>query len=90
MVLCIASFQLGSTYITMANLTYINKLFEYFFTFVEWLLFFGLILISIFFTWGVMAKFKSGARGIAQFEQELKFHPTITICFNGSHSGPEN
>ena len=61
----------------MAKLSYIDKSFEYFFTFVEWIILFGLLLTAIFFTWGVMEKFYSGARGIAHFEQELEFHPTI-------------
>ena len=53
-----------------------------FFLFLEWLLYLGLFAIAIFFTWGVMQKYKSRAIGITQYEEKIDFHPTITICFD--------
>ena len=52
-----------------------------FFTFLEWILFFGLIISSVIFTWSVFVKYNSKATIIGQFEEKIMMRPTITICF---------
>ena len=53
---------------------------ENFFKLLEWILYLGLFLTSIYFTWGVMVNFNSGTTGIRQYEESIKSYPTVTIC----------
>ena len=46
----------------------------------EWILYIGLFLTSIYFAHEVLEKFNSQARGIRQYEEEIKEHPTIILC----------
>ena len=66
----------------MDTLPSMKKLTGNFFLFLEWILYLGLFAIAIFFTWGVMQKYKSRAIGITQYEEKIDVHPTITICFD--------
>ena len=52
-----------------------------FFTFLEWILFLGLFICSVIFTWNVFVKYNSKATIIGQFEEKITMRPTITICF---------
>ena len=48
----------------------------------EWVIFFGLCCLSVFFMSGVLDKFISGKTGFAQSEEPIKELPTITFCFS--------
>ena len=48
----------------------------------EGILYIGLFLTSIYFAHGVWEKFNSEARGVRQYEENIKEHPTIIICPN--------
>ena len=46
-----------------------------------WVLYLGLFITSISFTWEVKEKFYSGTTGIEKYDEEIKSYPTMTMCF---------
>ena len=46
-----------------------------------WILYLGLFITSISFTWEVKEKFYSGTTGIEKYDEEIKSYPTMTMCF---------
>ena len=56
-------------------------LIENFFKIFEWILYLVLFLIAIFFTWEAIDKFYSRSTSIEKYEEEIKFYPTMTMCF---------
>ena len=56
------------------------KLFNAFLVSVEWLLYYSLMAIAIWFSWGVLDKFYTQDKGVQQYEEKIEAHPTIVIC----------
>ena len=46
-----------------------------------WVLYLGLFITAIIFTWEVIEKFSSGTTGIEKYDEEIKSYPTMTMCF---------
>ena len=55
----------------------------------EWILYLILLITSLFITRGVMEKFDSGATSIRQYEETIKYHPTIIVCPSWTHGKPD-
>ena len=53
---------------------------------IEYILFFGLCLLSVVFMHGVLDKFFSGKTSFSQTEDYIKELPTIVICLNKPNS----
>ena len=47
----------------------------------EWFLFLGLCIASLYTMWDVLNKFQSQKSNFFQYEEPIKEAPTITICF---------
>ena len=53
---------------------------------IEWILYFCLCGISVFFMYGVLDKFFSGKTSFAYYDESVKELPTIIFCFSKSDS----
>ena len=52
-----------------------------YFQVIEYIFFFGLCGLSVYFMYGVLDKFFSGKTGVSLFEEHIKELPTIMLCF---------
>ena len=59
-----------------------KKYIVHLFTLLEWILFFGLLVCSIVFTWDVVEKYNSKDTLFIQNEGKTASLPVITICFS--------
>ena len=57
------------------EMTKISRILGIFSKILEWILYFGLFLTSIYFAWEVLEKFNSQARGTRQHEESIQEHP---------------
>ena len=51
----------------------------------EYLILIGLSFVAIYLSMGAFAKYQSMATNLALSFEEVKEHPTMTICFNPTH-----
>ena len=62
------------------NLTNRKKIMEINLNWLEWTIYFALMLTAIVFAWEVIKQFLEQSTGIKQNTEKIEFHPTITIC----------
>ena len=52
---------------------------------IEWVLYFGLCGLSVYFTYGVIDKFFSGKTSFSQHDVPVNELPTIVLCFSNKY-----
>ena len=50
---------------------------------IEWLIFIGLCILSVFLTHEVFTQFLLKRTSFKMYEEKITNHPTITICYSG-------